>query len=437
MPAVSASRLPLDRRSLLRGGAGMVAATGLAGFPLASALAASREAAPWPHVRAMIDSYISQRKVANMVAAMGWKQQSATTISRGNLAFGGAMRADPDSLYRIYSMTKPITGMATMILIDEGKLGLDQPLAEILPAFARMQVQKRYDGPITPDNLEPVSQPITIRQLLTHTSGLGYTITQQGPIKAAYEAQGLVPGQVTRLPIPGLFDARPVQGLKAFADRLAKMPLVHQPGSKWSYSVSFDLLGRVIEVASGKAFDAFLQERIFEPCGMTNTGFSVSMQDMKRLTTNYGVLGSTVLPLDPAAASIFLDKPPFPFGGSGLVSTARDYDRFLRMLLGLGAIDGQRVMSEKAVRMGVSNLLPEGASTKGTLIDGHGFGAGGRVSDGVYGWGGAAGSIGFVSFTEGLRATLMTQYMPVEAYGVHDDFPLAVIADLAALKEAA
>ena len=153
-------------------------------------------------------------------------------------------KADIDSLYRIYSMTKPITGMAVMMLIDEGKLGLDQPLAEMLPKFAEMKVQKEFDGGIAPDDLEPAQRPITIRHLLTHTAGLGYSIVQKGPIKDAYEAAGLVPGQVTRLPmLKELFDqAEPLGSLEAFADGLAEMPLVAQPGTRWSYSVSIDLL---------------------------------------------------------------------------------------------------------------------------------------------------------------------------------------------------
>ncbi len=238
-----------------------------------------------------------------------------------------------------------------------------------------MMVQKTYDGSIT--DVVPAERPITVRQLLTHTAGLGYNIVQKGPIAAAYTEQGLIPGQVSRLPLPGLGRATAVKGLDVFADRLAKMPLVLQPGSKWSYSVGLDLMGRVIEVASGMKFDEFLRTRIFEPTGMTSTWFTVPESEIGRLTTNYGIMNGSPLPMDPARASIFLDKPPFPFGGAGLVSSPRDYDRFLEMLLGYGVIDGRRVMSEKAVKLGTSDLLPETATTKGTWIEGQGFGAGG------------------------------------------------------------
>ncbi len=424
----------LSRRALLRGGAWITAGAALAGSPLGSVAFAQGYRGNWRRVAAMVDSYVDQRKVANMVAALGWGQKDPGYIAKGTLALGGAVRADADSLYRIYSMTKPITGMAAMILIDEGKLGLDQPIAELLPAYARMTVQRTYDGSVT--DVVPADKPITVRNLLTHTAGLGYGIVQKGPITKLYEERGLVPGQVSRLPIPGIGRAVAVDGLDVFADRLAQVPLVLQPGSKWSYSVGLDLMGRVIEVASGMSFDAFLRQRIFEPTGMTSTWFTVPKSEVGRLTTNYGILNGTPLPLDPAAASIYLDTPPFPMGGAGLVSSPRDYDRFLRMLLGYGMIDGKRVMGELAVRVGTSNLLPETATTEGTWIAGQGFGAGGRVSDGSYGWGGAAGTVAFVNYKADLRASLFTQYMPSEAYPIHTAFPEAVVADLTAMQGA-
>jgi CubicO group peptidase (beta-lactamase class C family) len=424
----------ISRRSLLRGGAWLTASAALASVPMGRQAFARTPAAAWTNVEAMVDKYVGSRKVANMVATLGWGQRDPLTIARGTLALGGPTKVDPDSLYRIYSMTKPVTGMAAMMLVDEGRLGLDQPIAELLPAYANIQVQKTYDGSI--EDVVPAERPITVRHLLTHTAGLGYGIVQKGPITKAYEQRGLVPGQVSRMPIPGIGRAQAVEGLDVFADRLAELPLVLQPGTRWSYSVGLDLMGRVIEVASGMAFDAFLNERIFEPTGMDSTFFTVPESEVDRFTTNYGILNNTPLPIDPARASIYLDKPAFPFGGAGLVSSSRDYDRFLRMLLGYGAIDGKRVMSEAAVKLGTSNLLPETATTENTWVEGQGFGAGGRVSDGSYGWGGAAGTVGFVNFAAGLRGTLMTQYMPSEAYPIHAAFPKAVMADLAAMQAA-
>lgn len=416
----------------------------MASMPLGRAAFAhpSPESGQWGNVRQMIDTYVGEGRVANMVAALGWGQAAPGYIERGPLSIGKKGDAGPDSLYRIYSMTKPVTGMATMILIDEGKLGLDQPLYDLIPAFSEMMVQKEYDGAITADNLEPAKRPITIRHLLTHTAGLGYSITQEGPIKTAYEEQGLLPGQVTKLHLPGTLGAdATVRSLSLFAERLATVPLVAQPGTKWSYSVSLDLLGRVIEIASGKSFEAFLQERFFDPLGMTSTWFQVPQSEVWRMTTNYGIMDGNLLPLDPAAASIYLDEPAFAMGGAGLVSSPRDFDRFLQMIVGLGAVEGRRVMSERAVQIGVSNLLPEGVSTDGTWAAGAGFGAGGRsglgAQEGTYGWGGAAGTVAFADVKRGLRAGLYTQYMPSETYPVSNDFIGAVTSDLMAMAEAA
>lgn len=422
----------LSRRALF----GNAALLGL-GAAVAPHMAFAKTAATarFPNVTAFVDGYVAQRKVPGMLAAIGFGAEKATVIARGTEGFNDRDVQSLDTLYRIYSMTKPVTGMAVMTLIDSGKLGLDQPLSDILPKFARMQVQVTPDGSIT--DLRAAKTAITIRHLLTHTAGLGYTIIQKGPIKAAYEAAGVIPGQVSKIPIPGLDRGRPVNSLALFADRLAELPLVYEPGTQWSYSVGLDLLGRVIEVVSGKPFDVFLEERLFGPLGMASTGFQVAAKDIHRLATNYAVLGGMPLPIDPAEASIFAEKPPFPAGGAGLVSSPRDYDRFLRMIANYGVLDGKRIMSERAVRTGTSNLLPAGASTKGTFANGAGFGGGGRVGlgeqAGTYGWGGAAGTVALVDLKHGLRGGLYTQYMPSEAYPVHRDFPMAVLADLKAM----
>lgn len=427
-----AAEQQLSRRSLLRGSACLTATGLLAQVPFTHALAKS--AMMWPGITATVEDYVATGKVANMIATFGWGQQAPSAIARGTLELGGAAKADMDSLYRIYSMTKPVTGICAMMLVEDGVLGLDQPIAELLPAFAEMKVQKVYDGPITEDNLEPALRPITVRHLLTHTAGLGYTIIQKGPIKTAMEDTGVIAGQVSRIPIPGLGRGKPAGSLEAFADALARLPLVLQPGTKWSYSVGLDLLGRVIEVAEGKPFDQVLKERVLGPCGMDSTWFAVPGSEVGRLTTNYGILGGVPLPMDPAASSIYLDTPPFPMGGAGLVSSPRDYDRFLAMLLGYGKLDGKRVMSETAVRVATGNILPKGASVEGTWMQGQGFGAGGRVTDDAFGWGGAAGTAAFVKFGGGgLRAQLFTQYMPSEAYSIQNKFPELVAADLAAM----
>ncbi|MDP5102460.1 MAG: beta-lactamase family protein [Erythrobacter sp.] len=423
----------LSRRSLIRGSALLAGGAALGGLPFGRALFAHDVSESWPNVAALADRYVSERKVANLFLTFGWGQQDrAHTVGGGTLSLARPTLVDEDSLYRIYSMSKPITGMAVMILIDQGKLGLDQPLYEILPKFREMQVLINPEGAL--EDTVPAERPITIRQLLTHTAGLGYQIISKGPLQAAFNEQGLVGGRVSRIPIPGIEPVTPAPGLAVWADRLAELPLMYQPATKWSYSCSLDLLGRVIEVVSGMEFEAFLKARIFEPCGMTSTWMQVPQSEVGRLTDNYGIIGGNAFPIDPGANSIFTDPPEVPAGGGGLVSSPRDYDRFLRMLLGYGRIDGKFVMSEEAVRVATSNLLPASVDTTGSWLEGEGHGAGGRSKDGTFGWGGAAGTLAAVDFKLGLRSTLFTQYMPSEAYPIRDEFLAALEADLSAMR---
>lgn len=425
--------LALSRRALFRGSALLAGGAALSGLPFGRALLAHDVAESWPNVAALAERYVSQRKVANLFLTFGWNQQPhAHTVGGGTLSLAKPTAVDENSLYRIYSMTKPITGMATMILIDEGKLGLDQPLYEVLPKFRDMQVLINPEGAL--EDTVPAERPITIRHLLTHTAGLGYQIMSKGPLQAAFNEQGLVGGRVSRFPLPGFPPVTPAPSLAAFADRLAELPLMYQPATKWSYSCSLDLLGRVIEVASGMEFEAFLKKRIFEPCGMTSTWMQVPQSEAHRLTDNYAVVNGNAFPIDPGANSVFTDPPEVPAGGGGLVSSPKDYDRFLRMLLGYGRIDDKFVMSEQAVRIGTSNLLPASVDTTGTWLEGEGHGAGGRSKNGQFGWGGAAGTLAAVDFNLGLRSALFTQYMPSEAFPIRDEFLAAMEADLAAMR---
>lgn len=429
--------MTISRRGLI---GSLAALSGTAALPRLSWANAAAAEARFPTVTGLIESYVSKGKLPGMIAALGQGSSAAPLgIARGMLAKNSDAPVDMDSLFRIYSMTKPITGMAAMMLIDEGKMRLDQPIADFIPAFGKMQVQVTPDGSIT--DLRPAKTQITVRHLLTHTAGLGYTIIQKGPIKDAYTAAGLVPAQASRTPVPGLDAIKPLPSLAKFAEVLATMPLVYEPGTKWSYSLGLDLLGRVIEVVSGQPFDRFLQERMFDPCGMDSTWFRVPEAQAARLTTNYIVAGGLLLPLDPGATSVYLDQPAYPFGGAGLVSSPRDYDRFLAMLAGYGTIGDRRVMSEAAVRIGTSNLLPAGVDTAGTFVNGNGFGAGGSVGlgedAGTYGWAGAAGTVGFVNLRVGVRAGIYTQYMPADAYPIHQEFSKAVLADYLNKKAAA
>ena len=414
----------VSRRALMGG----IALGGAAALMPRAALAWKVDGAGlYPATNSFIKGFVDRRELAGTLAAIGKGQDAPVFLGAGVQSNDSTTPVGPDTLWRLYSMTKPVTGIAAMLLIEDGKMKLDQPISDFLPLFAKMNVLNAADGPVA--DVHPAKGPVTVRQLLTHTAGLGYNIIQKGPIKKAYDDAGIVGGQVSRLPIPGFPPVTPAPSLAEMADRLAKLPLVYEPGTQWSYSVSLDLLGRVIEVASGQAFDAFLKARLFDPLEMTSTWFRVPASEVGRLTTNYAPFAGALLPVDPATSSIYLDPPPYPFGGGGLVSSARDYDRFLAMLLGEGETGGVRIMRRETARLAMSNLLDDCVERKGTFIEGQGFGAGGRVSlassptgEGIYGWAGAAGTIGFVDRKRGYRAAGYAQYMPSGALPFQEKF---------------
>jgi CubicO group peptidase (beta-lactamase class C family) len=424
----------VHRREALR----LASAAGLSALLPSRVLAAGAPPELAGNLKAFARKWVGPGKVPGMVIALGLPGRQTRYIAQGSQGFIDSDAMGPDTLFRIYSMTKPVTGMAAMLLVDEGWVGLDQPISDFLPKFAKMNVQVTPDGSIT--EVKPAKNLITVRHLITHTSGLAYGIVQQGPIRQVLFEKGLIPGQVSRLTLPGLDRGRHVRGLAAFADGMAALPLVHEPGTRWSYSPGLDLMGRVIEVASGQTFDAFLKERFFGPLGMTSTGFRVERADVARLATNYAVVAGRLVPIDLPESSIYLDRPAFLYGGAGLVSTPRDYDRFLRMIGGLGALDGKRVMSEAAVRLGTSNLLPP-AVPKGAIMGMKldAFGAGGRVGTGpeagIFGWSGAAGTVGMVDMRSGLTSAIYAQFMPPDALALLPEFQQALRADATALLE--
>lgn len=391
----------------------------------------------YPGLTGLVNDYVTSRRLPGAIVAVGRGAAAADLIAAGTVAFDSRQAVDGDTLWRLYSQTKPVTGIATMMLVEDGRLQLDQPLADILPAFANVRVLARPDAPL--EETVALATPITIRHLLTHTAGLGYGLGRGNAVDRAWQERGLTPGQVSKLPLPGFPPGRTLGPIDVWADAVAQVPLIGQPGTAWRYSASIDLLGRVIEVASGKSFATFLEERLFGPLGMTSTSFQVAAANVARFATNYAPFGGSLIPIDPAAASIYLDPPSFAFGGAGLVSSANDYDRFLAMLIGEGALGTTRVMSAETARLAMSNLLPEGADVSGTFVAGNGFGAGGRVSlpsstggEGLFGWGGAAGTMGFVHRRLGLRCGGYANYMPAEAYDFQRRIGELAIADVMA-----
>ena len=421
-----------------------LAATGaLAGQAQRKPVAVATVPVALPQSKALVDSYPTTRKAPGVVAVVGIGD-SVNVQSAGTLAFEPtAAKADGDTLWRVYSMTKPITAMAAMILIEEGKLKLDDPISKFIPAFKNMTVL--VDG--TKDlTAVPAKNQITVRHLLTHTAGLGYTIVTKGPLLKAYEEAGITPFTSTAQAEKDMRKVRPAT-LQAFAEKVATLPLIAEPGTKWSYSIGLDVMGAVIEKVSGMPFDAFLQKRIFTPLKMNSTYFTVPAADAKRLVTGYAFIGENALPLDPGATSIYLQKPSFPYGGAGLVMSANDYDRFLHMLQNGGTLDGARILKPETVALAMSNLLPAGvvypgavANTGGAPGPSQGFGAGGSVylvdlpggpGKGTYGWGGAAGTIAWVDPKNKVRATVMVNYLPGDRWPLRTDFTKALYADLA------
>jgi CubicO group peptidase (beta-lactamase class C family) len=419
----------------------------LAGAMAALALAAGAVAqtAPGSAVDALVHRYVAEDKVPGIVVALGKGDAPTHYFADGRIAAdANAPRADENSLWRVYSMTKPLTGMAAMILVEQGKLKLDEPISDFIPAFKTMRVMDDPNGGTA--GTHPATHPITIRNLLTHTAGLGYDLGQtdapKGSLLDQYRAQGINPAQVNAAFETKMRATRPPT-LEAFANKVATLPLMAEPGTKWSYSIGLDVMGRVIEVASGMSFDKFLQTRIFDPLGMKSTFFTVPAGEAARLATNYAYVGSARVPIDPGIGSLWLTPPSFPYGGAGLVMSAHDYDRFLHMLQDHGSLDGVRVMKPETVALAMSNLLPAGADT--TLLGGltHsdgllGFGAGGSVylrdaptgqSKGTYGWGGAAGTIAWVDPVKNLRGTVMVNYIPSEHWPLRDDLGKAFAAD--------
>lgn len=429
-------------RYMLAGAALATVAGGTLAARQAQLSPAFPSAAALPATQALATDYVRSGKIPSLVAVVGHGDDPVRVASSGRIDdVAPARAADPDTLWRIYSMTKPMTAMAAMMLVEDGKLKLDQPVSDFIPAFKTMRVQ------IGPDALasRPATHPITIRNLMTHTSGLGYTIITRGPLLKAYEDAGLVPFTQDAKTEARVRLVRPPT-LAAFANKVATLPLIAEPGTKWSYSIGLDVLGRVIEVAGGMPFDRFLQTRLLEPLRMRSTCFTVPAADASRLATGYALFGSGRVPLDRGATSVYLTPPTFPYGGAGLVTSAADYDRFLHMLQNGGTLGGVRVLKTATVRLAMSNLLPAGVvypgavSATGGTTNPQGFGAGGSVSladvpggpaKGTYGWGGAAGTIAWVDPVNRVRATIMVNYLPGDRWPLRAEMGRTIYADLA------
>ena len=304
---------------------------------------------------------------------------------------------EPNDIFRIYSMTKPVTSVAAMMLVEDRLLSLDDELGSVIPAFADVEVYE--DG-----GTRPPDRPILIRDLLTHTSGLTYGIFGNSPVDSMYN----------RAMNPLAMGAG--SDLEKRVDVIGSLPLIDDPGDRWNYSMSTDVLGRVVEVVSGQSLDRFFRERIFDPLGMHDTGFHVPADKLDRLTAVYRMSRDGLQAAGSPGEGPFTRPPTWLSGGGGLTSTAADYLRFCQMLLGEGETGGVRLLQPKTVRVMARNHLPEELVPIMRGLDGMGFGLGFAVpageEDGAYWWSGVANTYFWVDPGEEIIAFAWTQLQP-------------------------
>ena len=371
---------------------------------------------------------IEQDKLPGAVAMVARKGKLVYAEAFGFRDKDGKQPMKLDAIFRIYSMTKPLASVAAMMLVEEGKIQLTDPISKFLPAFQNMQVSVAKTDPAfgrTTYTLVSADRQITVQDLLRHTSGLAYgEITVNAPVKDAYAKAGVF--------LPGVrdYDSRDMTPAEQ-VERMAKAPLAQQPGTVWEYSLSVDVLGRVVEAASGKRLADFLDERLFKPIKMTDTGFWLPKEKMERLAQPLAVDPASKQPVKVLDVSA---PPKNDSGGAGAVGTAMDYLRFGQMLLNGGQLDGARILSRTTVNLMASDHLGARIATPltpGELLlgtPGYTFGLGFSVrqgpgvagvpgSAGEFMWAGYAGTYFWVDPKEELVGVYMTQApSPIRAY---------------------
>jgi len=358
--------------------------------------------------------YVERGAVPGLVTLVSRRGEVHVDVI-GTQAIGDSPPMRRGTIFRISSMTKPITAAATMILLEECKVRLDEPVDALLPELAERRVLKRFDGPL--DDTVPAKRPITVRDLLTFRMGFGQMMAPPDAypiLKAANEQQiGMGPPSPSSLPAPA-----------EWMRRLGRLPLMHQPGEQWMYNTGSDVLGVLIARASGQPLEAFLRERIFEPLGMRDTGFSVPAASLDRLATSYWTdpTSGKLTVYDEAEGGQWSRPPAFPSGSGGLVSTIDDYLAFGQMMLSQGKHKSLRVLSRLSVEtMTTDQLTPEQKAVSGLVpgyFDSHGWGFGVSVVTrrdavaavpGRFGWDGGLGTSWYSDPREDMVTILMTQ----------------------------
>jgi CubicO group peptidase (beta-lactamase class C family) len=366
---------------------------------------------------AYLDGFVANGRHKGSLLAITRGGRIAHVSHRGQRHAEAGLPVEPDTIWRIYSMTKPITSVAAMMLYEEGALSLFDPVAKFIPSFEDLRVY-RHGMAVAPVTVR-AAEPMLVWHLLTHTSGLTYGFQQANAVDEAYRAAGF------------FLDPPPEHDLASACDVWAGLPLLFEPGTEWNYSVSTDVVGRIVEVVSGQSLADFFADRIFAPLGMPDTGFSVADAERPRMTALYAhdPQTATAVPY-PGVDVVSAQRPKLLAGGHGLASTAADYHRFTQMLLRRGELDGVRLLAPRTVDLMTANHLPGNATLTEfgrPLLDlvvneGYGFGLGlSPLVDpvaaktlsvaGEYRWEGAAGTAFWVDPAADMTVLFFTQVL--------------------------
>jgi len=368
-------------------------------------------------INTKMQSYVDENKLAGISTLIARRGKVIHFEHIGHADMEAGTPISAETIFRIYSMTKPITSVAALMLFEKGRFRLNDPVADYLPEFKDCRVLEQNGTLVKP------AQPMTIRHLFTHTAGLSYGFDEQFQIDRLYQQQ-----------VWGPLQSNPETTLGEWIAMMAQMPLAYHPGTRFRYSVATDVLGYLVEVVSGMPFADFLQQQIFEPLGMVDTFFTVPAAKLDRFAANYGPQeGGGLKVIDAPRESRYTQPTNRPSGGGGLLSTTPDYLRFTQMLLNGGELAGVRLLGRKTVELMRANHLADGIFVDNDPKSGLGFGLGVSVlldlgkgqtlgSVGNYGWGGAANTNFWIDPQEELIGILMLQFMPSGTYPVTPDF---------------
>ena len=384
-------------------------------------------------IRPWMQAYVDDGKLPGASVLVARAGEIAWVATAGYADLEERRRLETGHLMRFYSMTKPVTSVAAMMLYEQGRFGLEDPVCRYIPALGDLRVHVSGEGEEMES--EPARRPVTVQQLLTHSAGFTYGLDNDHPVSRLYRERRT--------------DFFPADGpLPEVISRLAGIPLVHHPGERWNYGVATDVLGHLVEVLSGQSLDRFFAEHILEPLGMADTGFQVPEDKRDRLARLYGPSKSGGLTLlEPPGASAYFNNVTTLAGGAGLISTLGDYYRFTEMLRRGGELDGVRLLGRKTVQYMTRNHLPGDIAAMGqetfneTTYHGVGFGLGFAVvldparaamltSAGEYHWGGAASTAFWIDPVEDLSVIFLTQLLPSSTWPLRHELRALVYQSL-------